>query len=124
MSEFSKIPEERIIYTSEHFLLIRDRHPVSKGHTLIISKEEKLHFFDLSRVETNELIPMIHKAKELPIVRDASQAIRPVLSPVEHHRFPINLHFYLHLINPRSPSFNYSSTVKLPTIFPFLSMIG
>jgi diadenosine tetraphosphate (Ap4A) HIT family hydrolase len=65
MIDFSEIPEERKIYTSGHFFIIKDGFPVSPGHILIISKNIKKDFFNLSREEKNELTVMIDKAKEL-----------------------------------------------------------
>jgi diadenosine tetraphosphate (Ap4A) HIT family hydrolase len=63
--DFSKIPEESKIYTSEHFFIIKDGFPVSPGHLLIISKQIKKDFFQLSIEEKNELLAIIVKAKEL-----------------------------------------------------------
>jgi diadenosine tetraphosphate (Ap4A) HIT family hydrolase len=65
MIDFSEIPEERKIYTSEYFFIIKDGYPVSPGHLLIISKHIKKDFFQLSIEEKNELPLIIDKAKEL-----------------------------------------------------------
>jgi len=65
MIDFSEIPEERKIYTSEYFFIIKDGYPVSPGHLLIISNQIKKDFFNLSREEKNELPVIIDKAKEL-----------------------------------------------------------
>jgi diadenosine tetraphosphate (Ap4A) HIT family hydrolase len=62
---FSQIPKDRIIYQGKHFFLIRDLYPVSKGHTLIISNEEREDFFELSEIERQELNELILTAKEL-----------------------------------------------------------
>ena len=69
MSIFSEIPPDRIIYKGMNFFLIKDAYPVAPGHTLIISKEEKLDFFHLNQEERIELNELIIKAKEL-IERD------------------------------------------------------
>lgn len=55
MNKFLNIPEGDIVYKSKYFFAIRDRFPVSKGHTLIISKEQKADYFDLSMEEKQEL---------------------------------------------------------------------
>ena len=47
MSVFNSIPEERVIYRGENFFIIEDKFPVSPGHLLIISNEEKLDYFNL-----------------------------------------------------------------------------
>jgi diadenosine tetraphosphate (Ap4A) HIT family hydrolase len=48
MSVFSKISEDKKIYSGEYFFMIYDGYPVSPGHILIISNEEKLDFFSLN----------------------------------------------------------------------------
>jgi diadenosine tetraphosphate (Ap4A) HIT family hydrolase len=65
MSIFSQIVEERVIYRGKNFFLIRDAFPVSPGHTLIISNEEKADFFMLTEDERSELSALIQVAKEL-----------------------------------------------------------
>jgi diadenosine tetraphosphate (Ap4A) HIT family hydrolase len=62
---FNEIPEDRIIYKSEYFFIIKDGYPVSVGHLLIISKKVKKDFFELSLDEKNELPSIIDKAKGL-----------------------------------------------------------
>ena len=49
MSVFSEISEDKKIYTGEFFFMIYDGYPVSPGHILIISNEEKLDYFSLRR---------------------------------------------------------------------------
>ena len=65
MSVFSNIPEERIIYESNHFIIIEDKYPVSPGHLLIISKSDCVDYFELSTPERHELSEVIVKAREL-----------------------------------------------------------
>lgn len=69
MSVFSKISDDNKIYSGEHFFMIYDRYPVSPGHMLIISNEEKLDYFTLDKNEQSELSCLIEKAKEI-IERD------------------------------------------------------
>ena len=69
MSVFSKISENRKIYEGEYFFMIYDGYPVSPGHILIISNEEKLDFFSLSHDEKNELSTLIEIAKKI-ILKD------------------------------------------------------
>lgn len=65
MSVFIKIPKENRIFEGEHFFLIYDGYPVSPGHILIISNEEKVDYFSLSTMERNELTYLIQVAKEI-----------------------------------------------------------
>ena len=64
MSVFSNISEDNKIYTGEHFFMIHDGYPVSPGHILIISNNEKLDFFSLSKEEQDELSSTIEIAKQ------------------------------------------------------------
>jgi diadenosine tetraphosphate (Ap4A) HIT family hydrolase len=65
MSVFSNIEKGKIIYQGKYFFLIKDNYPVSPGHILIISNEEKLDYFQLDENERIELTKLIHKAKTL-----------------------------------------------------------
>lgn len=65
MSVFSKISEDRKIYSGKHFFLIYDGYPVSPGHILIISNKEKLDYFSLTEVEQKELTSLIQVAKKI-----------------------------------------------------------
>ncbi|NVK49777.1 MAG: HIT family protein [Cyclobacteriaceae bacterium] len=65
MSVFSKISEEKKIYSGKFFFMIYDRYPVSPGHILIISDEEKSDYFSLSKEEQSELTSLINLAKEI-----------------------------------------------------------
>jgi diadenosine tetraphosphate (Ap4A) HIT family hydrolase len=60
---FKNIEKERIIHSSQYFYIIADAYPVSPGHLLIISKEEKTDYFQLFQEEQIELITLITKSK-------------------------------------------------------------
>lgn len=65
MKDFSEIPKENILFMGEHFFIIPDSFPVSPGHLLIISNSSKKDYFDLNKLEVEELNSMIHKCKEI-----------------------------------------------------------
>lgn len=65
MSVFTNISEDRVIYRNESFFIIYDAYPVSPGHVLIISKEDKLDYFALSNKVKEELALVIVKAKQI-----------------------------------------------------------
>jgi diadenosine tetraphosphate (Ap4A) HIT family hydrolase len=65
MSVFTEIPKERRIYEDEFFFIIEDGFPVSPGHLLIISREFKKDYFELSVQEKKHLSLMIEKAKSI-----------------------------------------------------------
>ncbi len=65
MKSFLEISQDRIIYRNEYFFIIKDAFPVSPGHMLIISNDVKVDYFELSKLERDNLSEIILKAKEL-----------------------------------------------------------
>ena len=65
MSVFSLIEMQDYLFEGQFFFLIFDRFPVSNGHILIISKEERVDYFSLSELERIELQSMIIEAKNI-----------------------------------------------------------
>lgn len=65
MSVFLDIPEQDKLYQSNYFFIIKDRFPVSQGHCLIISNEQRKDYFELCSQEKHELFELIDKAKEI-----------------------------------------------------------
>ena len=89
MNIFSEIQQERIIYKGINFFLIKDSYPVSRGHILIISNEEKLDYFQLNKKERLELTELIHKAKEL-IEKEYKPDINNIIDHYNSSRIGIN----------------------------------
>ena len=65
MKSFLEMSQDRIIYQNEYFFIINDAFPVSPGHMLIVSNQIKVDYFELSKIERDNLSEMILKAKEL-----------------------------------------------------------
>jgi diadenosine tetraphosphate (Ap4A) HIT family hydrolase len=65
MSVFSEISSDQYLFDTKLFFAIYDRYPVSPGHILLISKEEKENFFDLNEEERKELTDLILRAKSI-----------------------------------------------------------
>lgn len=65
INNFLELPVDKHIGQTEHFFLIRDGFPVSPGHTLIISKELRKDYFELTQVEKIDLDNAILLAKSL-----------------------------------------------------------
>lgn len=64
-SPFYQIPKQSHLYSGNHFFIIKDKYPVNEGHLLIVSKELRQDFFELTEAEKEELPKLIHKAKEI-----------------------------------------------------------
>lgn len=60
---FCHLPDERILKTTEHSLIIRDGYPISKGHSLIIPKRHIASLFDASIEEQHDLLQTLTWAK-------------------------------------------------------------
>ena len=53
-----EIPSE-IIFESENFIVIKDIHPISQGHSLIISKNHYENILDFPNILGSELVSVI-----------------------------------------------------------------
>lgn len=65
MKDFLDIPQEKIIYSNDHFFIIEDAFPVSPCHLLIISNIVRADYFSLTNEEQHSLIDTIESAKSL-----------------------------------------------------------
>ena len=65
MENFSNIEKSQLLFKGNKFFIIRDKFPVSPGHLLIISIEDKKDYYDLDPYETAELQKLIHQCKEI-----------------------------------------------------------
>ena len=54
---------EQIITENEYWYAIYDKYPVSKGHTLLITKRHISSFFDLTSEEIEQMYDMIYYIK-------------------------------------------------------------
>lgn len=64
LSVFQKIPKNYYILETSHFFVIRDKYPVSPGHSLIITKQFRRDYFDLTKDEQLELAGVIDLVKD------------------------------------------------------------
>lgn len=65
MKNFNELPTSRRIHETEFFYVIKDGFPVSPGHSLIVSKDLKETFFDLSPEEKKDLVELIEVVKNI-----------------------------------------------------------
>jgi diadenosine tetraphosphate (Ap4A) HIT family hydrolase len=65
MKNFYELPKDRWIRESDRFFVIKDGFPVSRGHCLIVAKELRQTFFDLTREERIELLDVIDEIKKM-----------------------------------------------------------
>lgn len=60
---FCQLPESRIVARSKLSITIRDGHPVSRGHTLLIPNRHVADWFGLTAEEAADLLAAAHQAK-------------------------------------------------------------
>ena len=68
---FCKIESERILYEDAYCFTVRDGFPVSRGHTLIITRRHIGSFFEASVAEKTALLRALEQAKT-QLARDYS----------------------------------------------------
>lgn len=60
---FCSIPADEILDENEYALAVRDRSPVSEGHTLIITRRHVDNFFELSPEERINTLTLLERMK-------------------------------------------------------------
>ena len=97
MSVFLAIPDNRVLYRDPLFFIVRDKYPVSPGHSLIISAAVRADYFALTAEEQALLPDLISRCKAL-IEREFTPAgynIGMNCGAVAGQTVP---HFHCHLI--------------------------
>lgn len=61
---FCDIPSSRVIEENELAVAIRDRYPVTGGHTLIMSRRHVSDYFDLHSPERNAVEALLHSCRD------------------------------------------------------------
>lgn len=64
MCIFCGMNSERVIYENSHVYAIKDGYPVTKGHTLIITKRHISNYFDLTAFEKQSIDEAIMHLKQ------------------------------------------------------------
>ena len=60
---FCTVPAGRVIDANDLAFTIEDAFPVSRGHTLIVSRRHVESFFDLNADEVAAIVALLHRAK-------------------------------------------------------------
>jgi diadenosine tetraphosphate (Ap4A) HIT family hydrolase len=60
---FCSIPAAEILDENEHAVAVRDRFPVTGGHTLIIPRRHVADYFDLSNEEKEKTLALLERVK-------------------------------------------------------------
>lgn len=65
IKDFYALSKDKHIGETKHFFLIRDGFPVNPGHTLIISKQLRADYFELTNLEKADLDKAISLARTM-----------------------------------------------------------
>lgn len=82
---------------NEHFFAIRDKHPVSRGHVLIISKRHTIDYFSLTEEECTALRQLSAVVKDI-LHKQYEPAGYNLAMNCGNAAGQSILHFHLHLI--------------------------
>lgn len=97
INNFLELSVDKHIGQTEHFFLIRDGFPVSPGHTLIISKQLRKDYFELTNDEKIDLDEAILLAKSLIEVESIPDGYNIGMNCGETAGQTV-FHFHCHLI--------------------------
>lgn len=62
---FCNIPDQQIVLSNRHGVVIRDGFPISRGHTLVIPRRHVGSFFELDASERDDLFALLDEVKRL-----------------------------------------------------------
>lgn len=68
------LSKERTLFETRHFFVIHDKHPVTEGHALIISKAHKSDIFSLDREEWKNLQVALRHTKAWSEAKESNYA--------------------------------------------------
>lgn len=113
---FCNLSKDRIKSENNLFMVIRDNFPISKGHTLIISKRHIASFFELNTQEFKELKPILKQAKKDLDNEFSPQSYNIGVNDGKYAGQTIN-HLHIHLI-PRYKNDKKEPKGGIRWIFP------
>ncbi len=99
---FCNIPAESYLSENSSFYAIKDKFPVTKGHTLIVSKRHFATIFDIHEEEMADLRKMILAVKEILDERFSPNAYNIGVNCGKQAGQSV-FHFHMHVI-PRYAS--------------------
>ena len=91
-----------IIYSNDLFYVIRDKYPVTEKHTLIILREHKKNYFDLTNKEIIQLNNIIKFQREDLVREDKTISGFNIGVNIGEDAGQTVMHLHVHLIPRRS----------------------
>ena len=98
---FCNKKKHKIIYNNRYFYVLRDNFPVTKNHTLIISKKHITSFFDLNNTEIISLFDILKKQRR--ILTNKDKTIKSFNIGINNGKYAGQtiMHLHVHLIPRR-----------------------
>ncbi len=107
---FCSIPKPEFIAENDSFYAIKDKFPVTRGHTLIVSKRHFQDFFAITEAEMADLRVIIMDIKHILDSEHSPDAFNIGMNCGKHAGQSV-FHFHLHVI-PRYENENKTSFRK------------
>jgi len=109
--------DTNVICSNETMIAIRDKYPVTRGHTLVIPRQHRGDFFDLSKEESSDLIELLHELKQKIIDEDSSVRGFNVGANCGAEAGQTVFHCHVHLV-PRRPGDSDDPTGGVRGVIP------
>jgi diadenosine tetraphosphate (Ap4A) HIT family hydrolase len=102
------LPSDRIISQNPLAVVVRDRYPISRGHTLILPKRHLASFFDATPEEQAALLELIRRVRELLVKEFAPDGFNIGINDgeaagqtVRHHHVHVIPRYEGDMLDPR-----------------------
>ncbi len=99
---FCALPSSSLVIENQTMMAIYDKYPVTVGHCLIIPKEHRNDYFDLSKQEHVDLNDLLGKLKETLMSKDSSISGFNIGANCGEDAGQTVFHCHIHLIPRRS----------------------
>ena len=99
---FCTLPQERILYEDEYFLIIKDGYPVTEQHSLIITKQHELLLSDMSEDQLLNMHRAIKAVKNQILESDSSVTGFNIGMNEGEDAGQTVMHFHCHVIPRRN----------------------
>lgn len=99
---FCHLPESAWILESSQWFVVPDKFPVSPGHMLLIPKNHRDDYFELTESESIELNALLHRCKKSTIASDPTVSGFNIGANCGQSAGQTVFHCHIHLIPRRS----------------------
>jgi len=99
---FCNLPEDRIIHEYKSFYIVRDLYPVTKLHSLMITKRHIPSYFQCNSEEINEIPIILNTQREELMLEDNKITGFNIGMNIGEDAGQTIFHFHIHIIPRRN----------------------